>query len=285
MAFRTALDRVETASGLDRFGDALQRRVRKVIRGGAQDALHGVWLGHPLHPALVLIPAGSWLSASVLDMLGDESRAATVLVGVGTVGALPTAVTGINDWASLPREQRRVGLIHLTGNVLALGLYAASFVARRRGRHDVGRALGYAGLLAVNMAAYVGGHLTYRGGAATNQAESLLRDIPEGWHDICAEQELSMGSPLVAQIGEVPVLVAPGGDGNVTVMIERCGHETGPLSRGELTRIDGDDCVICPWCGSTFRLSDGAALHGPAATSQPLLRTQIVAGRIQAALP
>jgi nitrite reductase/ring-hydroxylating ferredoxin subunit/uncharacterized membrane protein len=285
MAFRTALDRVETASGLDRFGNSLQRGVRRLIRGGTQDALHGVWLGHPLHPALVLIPAGSWLGAAVLDVLGDENRAAEVLVGVGTASAVPAAVTGINDWASLPREQRRVGLLHLTGNVLAVGLYAASFVARRRGRHDIGRALGYAGLTVVNFAAYVGGHLTYRGGASTNQAEPLLREIPEGWHDVCSEQELSLGGPLVAQIGEVPVLVAPGGDGNVTVMIERCGHETGPLSRGEYTRIDGADCVICPWCGSTFRLSDGAAVHGPAATSQPLLRTQIVAGRVQAALP
>jgi nitrite reductase/ring-hydroxylating ferredoxin subunit len=43
--------------------------------------------------------------------------------------------------------------------------------------------------------------------------------------------------------------------------------------------------VICPWHGSTFRLDDGAVVGGPAATSQPLLRSRVVDGRVQAALP
>jgi nitrite reductase/ring-hydroxylating ferredoxin subunit len=43
--------------------------------------------------------------------------------------------------------------------------------------------------------------------------------------------------------------------------------------------------VVCPWHGSTFRLSDGAVVRGPAATDQPLLRTRVISGRVQAALP
>src|SRR5690606_14919824 len=72
---------------------------------------------------------------------------------------------------------------------------------------------------------------------------------------------------------------------DVTVMIERCGHETGPLGEGEVRRIDGSDCVVCPWHGSTFRLTDGIAIHGPASTPQPLLRSRVRDGLVGAALP
>jgi hypothetical protein len=35
--------------------------------GKTRDTLHGVWLGHPLHPVLAQAPAGTWLPASLLD--------------------------------------------------------------------------------------------------------------------------------------------------------------------------------------------------------------------------
>jgi nitrite reductase/ring-hydroxylating ferredoxin subunit len=49
--------------------------------------------------------------------------------------------------------------------------------------------------------------------------------------------------------------------------------------------VDGADCVVCPWHGSTFRLSDGAVVHGPAGTNQPMLRSRIRDGRVEASLP
>jgi nitrite reductase/ring-hydroxylating ferredoxin subunit len=112
----------------------------------------------------------------------------------------------------------------------------------------------------------------------------MLRRLPEGWHDVGELAALPEGKPTVARIGEVPVLVVRDGDA-ATVMLERCAHQTGPLGEGELTRVDGADCVVCPWHGSTFRLADGAVVRGPAATNQPLLRTRIVAGRVEAAAP
>ncbi|MFD0822736.1 (2Fe-2S)-binding protein, partial [Micromonospora zhanjiangensis] len=86
---RQLLTKLEQASGLDRTGDRLQETVRSVLRPrGLRDLLHGVWLGHPLHPALVQLPVGAWLSAAVLDLLPGNRRSATVLVAVGTAGAL-----------------------------------------------------------------------------------------------------------------------------------------------------------------------------------------------------
>jgi nitrite reductase/ring-hydroxylating ferredoxin subunit/uncharacterized membrane protein len=284
-SWRTLLDRVESARAMDRVADPLQRAVKAMFRGRVADALHGVWLGHPLHPATVPVTLGSWLSAGVLDASGGDEQAATMLVGVGTAAAVPTAAAGLNDWASLSREQRRVGLVHAGANTVALSLYVASLVARLRGRHKSGRALSFAGLGAAAISAYVGGHLSYRQGAATNQAEPWLRQIPEGWHEICQELELEGGAPLVAHIGDVPVLAVRNGHGEVTAMIEHCGHETGPLGSGDRVEVDGAECVVCPWHGSTFRLSDGAVVRGPAANGQPLLRTRIVAGRVQVAVP
>jgi nitrite reductase/ring-hydroxylating ferredoxin subunit len=284
MSLRKLLDRIELLGGLDRVGDPLRRGVQAVLGGRRSDVLHGTWLGHPLHPAAVQLPVGAWMSAAVLDALPGTGPAATVLVGVGTASALPAATAGLCDWASLSREQRRVGLVHATTNALATGLYAGSLGARLRGRWRLGRCLAYAGLSAAGIGAYIGGHLSYRQAAGVNNAVPFLRQVPEGWHDLGDYDDLVAGRPQVRRIGPVPVLVTRTG-GDVTAFIERCGHHTGPLGEGEVTRVDGVECVVCPWHGSTFRLSDGAVVRGPAATDQPLLRTRVISGRVQAALP
>jgi hypothetical protein len=58
---------LEEAKGLDRLTGPGQRVARLLPPSRARDALHGVWLGHPLHPVLVQVPIGTWLSASFLD--------------------------------------------------------------------------------------------------------------------------------------------------------------------------------------------------------------------------
>jgi len=285
MKIRALVDGIERATALDRPGDRLQSIVTKVLRGRVRDVLHGVWLGHPIHPVAVLVPIGSWLSASLLDALRINHKAPTALVGAGSAGAVAAAITGLNDWSTLTREQRRTGLVHATVNTLALSLQIGSLVARRRGDLRTARWLSYAGLATVGLGGYLGGHLSYRQAASVNQAEPLLRRIPEGWHTLCDLEALTPGRPQVHHIDEVPVLVVRNSDNDVTVMIERCGHETGPLGEGEVLRIDDSDCVVCPWHGSTFRLSDGIAVHGPASTTQPLLRSRVRDGLVEAALP
>jgi len=284
MVGRGLLERLEKTNKLDRLSDPLQRWLLKTLRGRIRDVLHGVWLGHPLHPALVQAPIGAWLGAAVLDAVPGTSRSATVLVGVGTASAVPAVVAGLNDWASLPSEPRRLGLIHAASNAVGVGLYTASLIARLNGNHRLGRRLAYGGIGVVSLGAFLGGHLSYRFAAGVNQAAPALRRIPDGWHDLCELAALTEGRGLVSRIGDVSVLVSRTGE-TVTAMIERCGHETGPLGNGEFTRIDGTDCVTCPWHGSTFRLSDGAVVHGPASTDQPVLNTRIRDGRVQASLP
>ena len=70
-------------------------------------------------------------------------------------------------------------------------------------------------------------------------------------------------------VDDVPVLLYRMGD-QVTAMAERCAHETGPLSEGEVIGTGADACVVCPWHGSTFRLRDGTghSWAGRATTSR-----------------
>jgi len=45
-----------------------------------------------------------------------------------------------------------------------------------------------------------------------------------------------------------------------------------------------DGCVTCPWHGSTFRLADGAVVHGPSTHPQPSLDTRVSGDRLQVKL-
>jgi nitrite reductase/ring-hydroxylating ferredoxin subunit len=279
------LTKIERASGLDRVGDRLQHAVWALLPGKrVKDALHGVWLGHPLHPALVQLPVGAWVSSAILDLLPGQRRAATVLVAVGTASALPAAISGANDWASLSREQRRVGLVHAMANALGLSLYAGSLVARLRGRHGAGRTLGYLGLAAANGGAYLGGHLAYKYGAGVNQGAPELHLIEDGWHAVGHVASLPEATLLTRQVDEVAVVIYRDGD-DITVMLERCAHQSGPLGEGEVTRVDGRTCVVCPWHGSTYQLDSGEVVHGPAGTDQQVLPSRVVGGVLQTRLP
>lgn len=132
-----------------------------VTTGRTRDLLAGEWLGHSLHPLLTDFPLGFWASASLLDLLGPRRHAdsARRLVGFGLLASLPTATAGLSDWSRLETTDRRVGLVHAQLNTLALLLYGASYIARRR-RRGRGVVLGVLGGLAATAGGYLGGHLS-----------------------------------------------------------------------------------------------------------------------------
>jgi nitrite reductase/ring-hydroxylating ferredoxin subunit/uncharacterized membrane protein len=282
---RAFLTRLEQASGLDRLSDRLQRIVQATLKPQPlRDALHGVWLGHPLHPVLVQLPVGAWLSTAILDLMPGQRRGATALLAVGTAAAVPAAVAGANDWAALDHEQRRVGLAHVAGNSVAMGFFVASLAARLRGQHTRGRTLSLVGLSVAGGSAYLGGHLAYKQAAQVNQAAPALHRLDDGWHPVADLATVPDGRPVGRSIGEVSVLVYRDGD-EVSVLLDRCAHQTGPLSDGRVVHVDGHACVQCPWHGSVFRLDGGEVVHGPAATDQPVLRTRVVDGVVEACVP
>jgi nitrite reductase/ring-hydroxylating ferredoxin subunit len=282
---RTVLSKLERAGQLDRLSDRIQGIVQAALpRQWMRDFLHGVWLGHPLHPALVDVPLGAWTSSAILDLMPGQRRAATTLVAVGTTSAVPTIVAGWNDWASLSPAQRRVGLIHAASNATAVALYGGSLAARLTGRHRLGQMLGWAGLSMATGGAYLGGHLAYKMGAAVNQAVPELHRVDDGWHQVGRVAELPHATLVTKKVNEVPVAVYR--DGNrITALLEHCAHQGGPLSEGDITQVDGHVCVVCPWHGSTYRLDDGEVVHGPAGTDQQTLPTRVMADMLEVRLP
>ena len=282
---RQMLSRVEQASFLDGISDRLQGAVQAAIKPRRlRDLLHGTWVGHPLHPVLVQLPVGAFFSAAILDVVPGQEKAATTLIAVGTIGAAPAIAAGLNDWSVLSRDQRRVGLVHAAANTVALGFYAGSFAARVTGRLGLGKILGYAGLSIAGAGAYLGGHLSYEQGAQMNHGSSEMLRLQEDWAEIGEVAALPEGKPTVRTVGDVRVLLYRLGD-EVTAMIERCGHQGGPLGEGDVEGTGSDACVVCPWHGSVFRLKDGLVVHGPAAGDQPTLRTRVRDGVLSVATP
>jgi nitrite reductase/ring-hydroxylating ferredoxin subunit len=271
------ISRLEQESRLDRLVSAGQRAARLIRPGKLRDVMHGVWLGHPLHPMLIQVPVGAWLSASILDLSRGNERAARLLVATGLIAAAPAALAGAADWSEQHEQQMRVGIVHAAGNVVALSLYGASLAPRDL---HLSRALRLAGLAAVSVSGLLGGHISFRLAGGANHAEEVPHLVKPGWQYLMAAAELPEGKPVRQMLGEVPV-VAIRTDGTIHVLADRCSHMSGPLSGGELA----DGCLTCPWHGSVFRVADGSVARGPATAPQPAFEAREADGAIQVCLP
>ncbi|MFB7908337.1 Rieske 2Fe-2S domain-containing protein [Kitasatospora sp. NPDC056076] len=277
-----ALDALAGAGQLDPIIEPLQRLVQGAPLGRLRGVLHGCPIGHPLHPVLVQVPVGAWLSSAVLDQVSGCERAARLLVAAGVVTAAPAALTGWVDWAEQHEQQMRTGIVHAASMAAAVALYGASWAARARGRAPLGRGLGFAGLAVLGGGAALGGHLAYRQGAGANKTEPVPHLVEPGWHALGPAEDFPIGKGVRRTVGEVSVLVVREADGVFRVLADRCSHASGPLSQGEVA----DGCVTCPWHGSVFRLADGWNVGGPATAPQPCFTTRTDAdGTLQVCLP
>lgn len=260
-----AIGRLEQVDALDGLAGKVSGVVSDMThRTGVVSLLSGTGIGHPLHPILTDLPIGSWTSAFVLDLVGGKrSRpAAQMLVGLGVLTAVPTAVTGLSDWADTVGTTRRIGAFHALTNIVGLG-YALSWRARRRGHHFRGVVLAMAGATAATGAAALGGHLVYRTGTGVdvNAADTG----PSEWTETTSASSLPGGEGRYVEAGPAKVLALHDGPGGWHGIGARCSHHDGPLQEGEFE----DGCVVCPWHGSRFRLEDGTVVNGPATTPQP----------------
>jgi nitrite reductase/ring-hydroxylating ferredoxin subunit/uncharacterized membrane protein len=274
-AVERIVERIERAEILDKPAAVVVAAVAKVVpKGRLRDLASGSPLGHPVHPLLVAVPIGSWTAASYLDLTLGDKRAAQRLVAFGVLAALPTALTGANDWSTTDGAERRVGLVHALLTDAALGLYTSSWLARRRGKHLRGVGLSLAGLTVLGGAGWLGGHLAYALGVGVDT--TAFQQFPNDWTDVAAEADVPATQPAVGDAGGVRVLLARH-DGAIVALSDRCTHRGGPLHEGSVA----DGCVTCPWHDSVFALADGAVVAGPASRPQPVAEVQIVDGRVQ----
>lgn len=277
---RRLIDALERATVLDLPAKALAKQVRRAVSPEKfKAAISGTWLGHPVHPPMTDLVIGSFLSASLLDLLAPRAgaQAARRLIAVGIAAAAPTAVTGFSDWADTELSDegvRRVGLVHAESNLFALILYSASLLARRRGKRARGTVLALAGAGVLGGSGYLGGHMAYVRGVGVNQ--TAFDPGPDDWTAVGAGVDLADGKPHPANVGDTPVLLVRR-DGRTYAIHDRCGHRGCLLSDGEL---DGH-VITCSCHGSQFDVRDGGLLRGPATVSQPALNAREVNGRIE----
>ena len=275
------IDRIAASPALDRIVVPLRDRIQALLTNRTvKDALHGVWLGHPLHPALAQLTLGSFISAGVLDVLPSTRRPATALIVLGLAAAGPTAAAGWTDWADGHEEQQRVGLVHAAANITMLTGYGASLAARWRGHGTRGALLGWAALSVGSAGAVLGGHMTYRQAMGANHAESVPHIGPGDWTDAGPASAVPEGTPVRRLIGDVGVVVVRRGS-ELRALAERCSHASAPMSEGSLETVDGRECLVCPWHGSVFALDDGAVVHGPATAPQPVVLVRERSGRLE----
>lgn len=267
---------IEEASALDAVADPLSGLVLKVTkRKTIKNLLSGTWLGHTLHPMLTDVPIGFWSAAMLLDVTAGErgARAARRMVGLGVLGAIPTAIAGASDWADTHGPTKRVGLVHALLNDVALTLQIVSWLSRRGGNRGrgVGLSLAASGLMVVS--AYLGGHLSLVRGVGINH--TAFQGSGGEWTDVAAESDVTEATPLRVTAGGVPVMLVKQ-DGVVRALSATCTHAGGPLDEGTL--VDG--CVKCPWHGSEFRLDDGTVERGPASVPEPVWDVRVAGGRV-----
>lgn len=248
----------------------------------AVDFLHGTWLGHPLHPMLTDITIGAWVIGAMFDVKAKKEDsdqykwAGARLQELGTISAIPTAVSGLADFSTIPKPASKTASLHGLLNIATLGLNAASIIRRRKG--NGGKKLSLAALGLVGVSAIMGGMLVYKQKVGTDHSQQI-DDLGE-WTAVLDADELRENSTKQVNI-EGKGLLLHHSDDQIFAIGSVCSHAAGPLENGEIE----DECVTCPWHDSVFCLRDGSIVHGPATQPQPNYEARIHKEKIEVRLP
>ena len=162
-------------SGLDHLATDVQYRIRSATSNNpwrsVVSALSGEsWLGHPAHPAVVMVPSGLWLTSALYDVRSADGtdpqaeRVADTTLKLGILAAVPAAATGIAQFLQTDGVARRVAAVHWALNATAVTLYGVSWGLRSSGLRSGGRRLSAVALALVGPGAFLGGELAYRYG-------------------------------------------------------------------------------------------------------------------------
>lgn len=274
----------EQNAQLDRWSQELQGVLRAGVEQGGpagwrlKNWLNGVWLSHPLHPALTDVVLGSWSTGAVLDLVGARGSADAAYT-VGVLTAVPTALSGAADWADTNAEPRRIGLVHALLNTGGLVCMIASLFARRAERRALGIGLSTTGLFLSTISAWLGGHLVYAMGTNVNRAafEPRVDEFTVVAHADALEPGKLVGAELNVDGTRLPLVLLKRG-ASVLALGATCTHWGGPLAEGKL--IDGA-CVECPWHKTQFRMADGSVVHGPGTVSAHVYDARISNGNVE----
>jgi nitrite reductase/ring-hydroxylating ferredoxin subunit/uncharacterized membrane protein len=249
-----------------------------------QDLLNGSWLGHSLHAVLVDVVIGAATGALLLDVLrvffavdGLED-ATTWVVGLTMLSALGAVVAGLTDYkdTAANSDVRDVAGLHGLINLVATLVFILSLVLRLGNSHDAGFWSLLIGYLVVSVGGYIGGHVVFKYGYMVNRNAFSRGTRAKEFTPVIAAADVPEETPTKVSLGATSVMLVRRGD-VVHALKETCAHAGGPLSKGELK----GDTITCPWHFSTFRITDGAVVHGPASSRQVSYAARINAGQVE----
>ncbi|PZR57022.1 MAG: hypothetical protein DLM50_06795 [Candidatus Meridianibacter frigidus] len=135
--------------------------------------------GHPIHPMLVPFPIAFFVGALVSDIIshwGDSvfwPRMSVVLIGLGIIGALLSALFGFIDYATAPLSDgaKKTATTHMALNLTVVVIFAIAFYLRLgNATSGVGYVLTVLGVLILGVSGYLGGQLVYEGGVGVKDS-------------------------------------------------------------------------------------------------------------------
>ena len=262
--------------------------------------LQGKPFGHPLHPALVHFPIGLFVLTLVLDIFsyagGNPNglfRASLYTLGIGIAMGILAALAGLVDRSDirLDHPARKTANIHMTLNLIAVGLFGVDFLLRLAQR-DLTRVpliyllLSLVGVGIILFSGYLGGTMVYDDGIGVGRHRRYTRtprktmDVSmfvrkDGWVPVCEDNQLNDGQTLRVDLNGRIIAIAKQG-GEVYAFQEFCTHRYGPLSEGKLE----DHQVMCPWHRSCFDIRTGKVVEGPAKVNLKTYSAKIQGGKI-----
>ena len=139
------------------------------------------FLGHPVHPMLVVYPLGLLSTGVIFDLIAMATGnpgfhvVSYWMIAAGLVGGLLAAIIGFMDWLSIRSGTRAktVGGWHGLGNLVIVLLFATSWWLRSGVDGNVPSSLAFIlSLLGFGLAlvtGWLGGELVYRLGMAVDQ--------------------------------------------------------------------------------------------------------------------
>ena len=286
----TVLQTIDRQTWLDPAADALTQGIHAAFEAAGdagqqiKDALHGTWLGHPVHATITDVPVGAWTAALALDALDEMTGRREFAAGadgaitVGLLAAGVAAVTGLTDWSETYGRARKVGLLHGVLNLTAAGLYGASLVYRSKHKRGVGRGLSSLGYAMAFAAAWLGGELVYKEQVGIDHTAGGA-GAPSDWTAVLPEDHLDEHRPERVDAAGFAVMLLRR-EGRIYALAATCPHAGGPLNEGQIS----GNTVTCPWHGSTFNLDSGAVVTGPSCYDVPRFETRITEGQIEVRL-
>jgi len=272
---------------IDSASHAVSRGIHNAVLGGGEparkvaDALHGTWLGHPLHPALTDFVVGAFAFGSLFNLASGElnGKLARKLIQAGAIMAVPTALAGVTDFSTVPRRAMNTAAVHGSLNSVALVLYLLSLRNGNGRPSGMSKLFSTLGFGAMFVSAWLGGKMTYHYRVGVDKSER-----PEGpteWTRVLSDAELTENRPRRIEVEGTAVVLYKRGS-RIYAMAAVCAHEGGPLEEGTFLEKGADGvCVECPWHQSVFAMEDGHVVHGPSTYELAAYETRVQDGQIQ----